>query len=65
MVIGSNSEGRVGVSHVFQEGVVLLAHEGFAVVTRHVMPVNAVVVEVVQDGNAVLCSTSLEQFLLV
>lgn len=37
----------VGVTDVFEEGVVLLADEGLAVVAGHVVPVHAVVVEVV------------------
>lgn len=63
--IGSNSEVGVGVSHVFQEGIVFLADEGLAVMAGHVVPVHAIVVEVVQDGHAVLSSASLDQLLLI
>lgn len=61
--IGSNSEVGVGVAHVFEQGVVLFADEGFAVVAGHIMPVHAIVVEVVQDRHAVLCGTSLVELL--
>lgn len=65
MWVGSNSKVGIGVAHVFEQGVVLLADEGLAVVAGHVMPVHAVVVEVVQDGHAVLRSTSLVKFLRI
>lgn len=50
----SDPQVRVGVPHVFEQCVVLLADEGLAMVACHVVPVHAVVVEVVQYRNAML-----------
>lgn len=58
-----NSQVGVGVSNVFEQGVVFLAHEGFAVVACHIVPMDAVVVEVVEDRYAVLGGATLVQFL--
>lgn len=65
MVRSSDSEVRVGVAHVFEEGVVLFADERLPVVAGHVVPVHSVVVEVVQDGHAVLGCSALDELLLI
>lgn len=49
------------VAHVLQQSIVLLADEGLLVVAGHVVPVDTVVVELVQQGQAVLgCAVLLE-----
>ena len=56
---------RVAVLDVLQQGVVLLAHPRLHVMAGDVMPVDTVVVEVVQDGQTVLGGTALDQLAVV
>lgn len=49
------------VAHVFQQSIVLLTHEGLLVMAGHVVPVDTVVVELVEQGQAVFgCAVLLE-----
>lgn len=50
---------------VLQEGIVLLADPGLLVVAGDVVPVDAVVVELVENGQAVLGGAVLEGFSVV
>lgn len=60
-----NSNIWIRVAHVLQQRIVLLADERLAMMARNVVPVNAIVVEVVQHGQAVLVGTALLQFAIV
>lgn len=60
-----NSKIWICVTDVFEQSVVLFAHERFAVVAGNVMPVNAVIVEVVQNSQTVLVGSTLLQFTVV
>lgn len=64
-MIPLNANIWVGVAHVLQQRIVLLAHERLAVVAGHVVPVHAIVVEVVQHGQAVLVGAALLQLTIV
>lgn len=56
---------RVCVAHVLQKGIVLFAHPRLAVVAGDVVPVDAVVIELIQHGQAVLVGAALLQFTVV
>lgn len=60
-----NSKIWICVTDVFKQSVVLFAHERFAVVAGDVVPVNAVIVEVVQNSQTVLVGSTLLQFTVV
>lgn len=53
----SQTDSRVSGRDKSEELVAVLAHEGLHVMTRHVVPLDAVVVEVVQDRQAGLIVT--------
>lgn len=60
-----NTEIGVGVTHILQESIVLLAHERLAVMAGHIMPVHTIIVEVVQHGKTVLVGTALLELTVV
>lgn len=55
-----NFQVGVGEAHVFEQSFVLLANEGFAVVAGDVVPMDAILVEVVEHCKAILWSPSLD-----
>lgn len=55
----------IGVSDVFQQVFVFFANPRLDVVTGYVVPVDAVVVELVQNSQAVLWCSPLDQFAVV
>lgn len=55
----------VRVAHVLQKGIVLLTDPRFLVVACDIMPMDSVVVEVVEHGQACLLGSSLLQFAVV
>lgn len=55
----------VGVTGILQQGVVLLAHPRLAVVAGHIVPVHAIIVEVIEDGQARLLGAALLQLSVV
>lgn len=57
VMIPSETDPRVPGRDEVQELLAVLAHEGLHVVARHVVPLDAVVVEIVQDGQAGLVVT--------
>lgn len=60
-----DSEVRSNVASVLEESVVLFAHPRFDVVAGNVVPVNSVVVEVVEYCQAVFGGTTLLCFTVV
>jgi predicted nucleic acid-binding protein len=42
----------VARTHEVEQFITVLTHEGFQVVTGHIMPLDAIVIEVVQNGQA-------------
>jgi len=55
----------VRVAHVFQKGIVLLADETLLVMAGNVVPVNTIVVELVQKGEAVFLRAILFVFTII
>lgn len=55
----------VGEANVLQERVVFLADPGFLVVAGHVVPVDAVVVELIEHGQAVFGCAVLDGLAVV
>lgn len=53
----SETDPRVSGRDKIEELLAVLAYEGLHVMARHVVPLDAVVVEVVQDGQAGLVIT--------
>lgn len=60
-----NSDVRVGVSDVLEQSIVFLAHKRLAMVAGYVVPVNAIVVKVVEHGQTVLVGAALLQLTVV
>lgn len=60
-----NAQLRIGVTDIFQESIILFAHERFLVMTGNIMPVNTIVVELIQKSQAVFGSTILFVFTVI
>lgn len=60
-----NSQFWVVKAHPLEQSLVLLAHEGFAMMTGDVVPVDSISVEVVEQSQTVLSSTVLFLFTIV
>lgn len=60
-----NSNVGVCVADILQKSIVLLANERLAMMAGNIVPVNSVVVEVIQYGKAVLVGATLLQFTVV
>lgn len=60
-----NAQVGICVADVLQEGVVLLADEGLLVMAGNIVPVDTVIVELVQQGQAVLRGAVLLEFTVV
>lgn len=55
----------VGVAHIFEKGIVFLADEGLLVVAGNIVPVDAVIVELVEEGQTVLGGSVLLELTVV
>jgi len=56
---------RIGEANVSQQGFILLAHPWLFVMTSHVVPVHAVVVELIEDGQTVLGRAALNGLAII
>lgn len=60
-----NSQLWICVTDIFQESIILLAHPWLDMMAGNVVPVDTVVVEVVEQSQAVFGGTTLLQFTLI
>lgn len=61
----SNTNVGICETHIVEERLTLFAHPRFLVMASNVVPVDSILVEVVQDSQAVLRGTTLDEFSVV
>lgn len=61
----SDTQLGVGVTNVLKESIVLLTDEGLFMVTGNIVPVDTVVIELIEEGQAVLGGSILLEFTVV